>query len=203
MFKLSVIGNLGSDAELRNEQGSKFVKMSIAHTDKRKDANGNDVENTQWISATINGDGGELLQYLKKGTKVYAYGDAALRVFHSEKERRMVAGINLFVRNIELVGGTTDEVPRDLYDLDGVAHRITKYYYSADVRTQLLYDRGGREYQVDQSGWVIPVVHAQPAATTTDEQNNQPSDPAAQTSQTEQSADHLSSNNGSSKGSKS
>lgn len=154
MLKLQIIGNLGSDAEVVREQGSQFVKLSIAHTEKRKGDDGHEREVTTWVSATINGDGGNLLPYLKKGTRVYAYGDLALRVFHSEKERRMMAGINLFIRNIELLGGSSDDVPRDLYDIDGVAHKVGKYYYVADVRNQPLYDRSAAEYLVDASGWV-------------------------------------------------
>ena len=154
MLKLQIIGNLGSDAEVVREQGSQFVKLSIAHTEKRKSDDGHEREITTWVSATVNGDGGNLLPYLKKGTRVYAYGDIALRVFHSEKERRMMAGINLFIRNIELLGGSSDDVPRDLYDIDGVAHRVGKYYYVADVRSQPLYDRSAAEYLVDASGWV-------------------------------------------------
>ena len=154
MLKLQIIGNLGSDAEVVREQGSQFVKLSIAHTEKRKSDDGHEREITTWVSATVNGDGGNLLPYLKKGTRVYAYGDIALRVFHSEKERRMVAGVNLFIRNIELLGGSSDDVPRDLYDIDGVAHRVGKYYYVVDVRNQPLYDRSAAEYLVDASGWV-------------------------------------------------
>lgn len=154
MLKLQIIGNLGSDAEVVREQGSQFVKLSIAHTEKRKSDDGHEREITTWVSATINGDGGNLLPYLKKGTRVYAYGDLALRVFHSEKERRMMAGINLFIRNIELLGGSSDDVPRDLYDIGGVAHKVGKYYYVADVRNQPLYDRSAAEYLVDASGWV-------------------------------------------------
>lgn len=160
MLKLTVIGNLGSDAELRKESGQPFVSMSIAHTEKRKDAQGVEHETTQWISATLNGDGGNLLPYLKKGTRVYAYGDVATRLFHSEKDRMMKAGLNLFIRNIELIGASPDAVPRDLYSYDGAAHRIGKYYYSEDVRGEVLVDRSGNQFTVDANGWVSPVQPA-------------------------------------------
>lgn len=158
MMKLTVIGNLGSDAELRKESGQPFVSMSIAHTERRKDQNGNETETTQWISATLNGDGGNLLPYLKKGTKVYAYGDCAPRLFHSEKDRMMKAGLNLFIRNIELIGAQPDAVPRDLYSMDGVAHRVGKYYYCETAKNEVLVDRSGHEYQVTPDGWVTPLV---------------------------------------------
>lgn len=157
MLKLTIIGNLGSDAELRTEQGQKFVSLSIAHTEKRREENGNTREHTTWVSATINGDGGNLLPYLKRGTTVYAYGDMGLRTYHSERERKLVAGVNLYIRNIELVGGSPDIVPRDLYDQNGVAYRCNKYYYTETGRNIQLYSRRGEPFQVDANGWVSPV----------------------------------------------
>ena len=154
MLKLSIIGNLGADAELRKDQGREFISMSIAHTEKRRGEDGTEREVTTWVSATLNGDGGNLLPFLKKGTKVFAYGDCDVRTFHSEKDRCLKAGLKLFIRNIELVGGSSDDVPRDLYDMDGVAHRVTKHYYCQDVRSKSLFDRGGSEFLVDDAGWV-------------------------------------------------
>ena len=151
-MKVSVIGNLGSDAEVRNENGVKFVSLSIADTRRRRKENGEQVETTQWVSATINGDGGALLPYLKKGVRVYIYGDAEIRQYHSEKERRLVAGIKVYVRDLEIVSVHRDEVPRDLYDTDGVAHRVAKYYYTPDVNG-VLYDKAGKCYNA-VNGWV-------------------------------------------------
>lgn len=154
MLKLTIIGNLGADAELRKDQGREFVSLSIAHTERRRGADGAEREVTTWVSATLNGDGGNLLPFLKKGTKVFAYGDCDVRTFHSEKERCLKAGLKLFIRNIELVGSIGDDVPRDLYDMDGVAHRVTKHYYCQDVRSTTLFDRGGSEFLVGAAGWV-------------------------------------------------
>lgn len=154
MLKLQVVGNLGSDAELISQDGHKFVKLSIAHSERRRNPDGTERESTTWVSATINGDGGNLLQYLKKGTKVYAYGDVGQRVFHSERERRMVAGLNLFIRDIELVGGQPDEVPRDLYDTDGVAYRVRKFYNCRSAKPGILLSKAGEQFTVDTNGWV-------------------------------------------------
>ena len=199
MLKLSIIGNLGADAEVRKDQGREFVSMSIAHTEKRRGEDGAEREVTTWVSATLNGDGGNLLPFLKKGTKVFAYGDCDVRTFHSEKDRCIKAGLKLFIRNIELVGGSSDDVPRDLYDIDGVAHRVTKHYYCQDVKSQSLFDRSGSEFLVDAAGWVgrpqvaaahdpadgqATAEHAQ-ADTATDEAKSEDS-PAAAESQTKQ-----------------
>lgn len=158
MLKLQVIGNLGSDAELRKDNGREYITMSIADTQKRRQPDGQEYEVTKWVSATLNGNGGNLLPFLKKGTKVCAWGDCDVRVYHSEKERRMVGGLNLFIRDIELVGAQPDAVPRDLYDTDGVAHRVAKYYHVDDAKLATLISRSGTQFQVDANGWVMPIV---------------------------------------------
>lgn len=172
MLKLQIVGNLGSDAELYNENGHKFVKLSIAHTERRRNPDGSDRESTTWVSATINGDGGNLFQYLKKGTKVYAYGDVGLRVYHSEKERRMMPGMNLFIRDIELVGAQVDEVPRDLYDNDGVAYKVSKFFHCPGSKPGLLMSKSGAQFAVSDQGWVTPVTPQAAAGTTLDSGEN-------------------------------
>lgn len=166
MIKMQIIGNLGADAQVYSENGSKFVKLSIADTVHRKKADGTTEEKTTWVSATINGDGGELLKYLTKGTKVYASGDARVKTFHSEKQRALVAGIDLFIRDIQLISVNRDDVPHDLYDIEGNAHAISKWFYSAEVRNQPLYSRNGEEFTVDANGWVRAVQQVNDEAPT-------------------------------------
>lgn len=167
MQKLFIEGHLGADAELRRENGHEFVSMRIASTRRVRKEGGELSEVTTWISAIMNGDGGKLLQYLKKGTRVIALGDMDVRTYHSEKQRALVAGINMFVRDLELAGGAPELVPRDLYDADGVAHRVEKYYFAADlaeVESGVLYSRSNQAYDV-QKGWVTPAAPAAEAAT--------------------------------------
>ena len=106
MIKVEIIGNLGADAMLQEKNGNRFVAFRVANTDKWVDkATGQVIESTQWISCTLNGDGGALLPYLKKGTKVFVRGNAQFVVFSSATTRQMEVGVNLFVREIELCGG--------------------------------------------------------------------------------------------------
>lgn len=183
MIKMQIIGNLGADAQVYSENGSKFVKLSIADTVHRKKADGSTEEKTTWVSATINGDGGELLKYLTKGTKVYASGDARVKTFHSEKQRALVAGIDLFIRDIQLISVNRDDVPRDLYDIEGNAHAISKWFYSAEVRNQPLYSRTGEEFIVDDAGWVRPVQQVNGEASTTETSSAESSESTTQKAQ--------------------
>ena len=110
MIKMEIIGNLGADAQLQVYNGNRFVSFRIANTDAWTDkATGEIKKSTQWISCTLNGDGGNLLPYLKKGTKIFVRGNAQIVVYSSPKTHQMEAGVNLFVREIELCGGSKEE----------------------------------------------------------------------------------------------
>lgn len=172
MNRLEVIGNLGADAELKTENGSKFVSLSIADTRRVKRQDGTYDEKTLWISATINGDGGNLLPYLVKGAKVSAIGEMDVRTYHSEKQRALVAGVKLFIRDISLISTNVDDVPRDLYDEDGVAHHVGKFYYCDTAKGKALFSRNGTNFVSDPNGWVTPApaqVPQEPATETTAE----------------------------------
>lgn len=110
MIKMEIIGNLGADAQLQVNNGNKFVSFRIANTDTWTDKRtGEIIKTTQWISCSLNGDGGNLLQYLKKGTKIFVRGNAQIVIYSSPKTHQMEAGVNLFVREIELCGGSREE----------------------------------------------------------------------------------------------
>ena len=105
MIKVEIIGNLGADAMLQVVNGNKFVSFRVANTDAWTDKQTGEIKkSTQWISCSLNGDGGALLPYLKKGTKVFVRGNAQFVVFSSAKSRQMEVGVNLYVREIELCG---------------------------------------------------------------------------------------------------
>lgn len=121
MLKLEVIGNLGANAEIKNDNGRTFVQFRVAHTDKFTDISGVKHENTTWIQCFITGDAKGLLQYLTKGTKVFVRGDMQLRVYSSEKERKMVAGVSIAVREIELCGSLPKQ---EVHDENGVIYTV-------------------------------------------------------------------------------
>ena len=109
MIKVEVIGNLGADAQLQVMNGNKFVSFRVANTDAWTDKQTGEIKkSTQWISCSLNGDGGALAPYLKKGTKVFIRGNAQFVIFSSAKSRQMEVGVNLYVREIELCGGTKE-----------------------------------------------------------------------------------------------
>lgn len=164
MIKLSIIGNLGADAEVKNQDGRSYVSFRVAHSERRQQADGTTKETTLWVSCTINGDGGRLLTYLKKGTKVFVSGDADVRLYNSSKDKCLKAGLNCFVRDIELISTNVDAVPRELYDSNGVAHSVIKAYGVTDIKDGTLYDRNAQPFSVT-NGWVVPKTTADASET--------------------------------------
>ena len=165
MLQFTCIGNLGSDAKVQEKDGRKFVAFNVAHTDKWTDQDGITHETTDWVSCTINGDGGNILPYLTTGTKVYVEGRGSVRLYSSPKDRMMKAGANISVTRIELVGGTADQVPSQLYDTStGEMHRLNKFFHDPDFKKlkfdgefAYLADRKGRLYAVRNDGFVAPI----------------------------------------------
>lgn len=113
MLNLQVIGNLGSDAVVKENNGKKFVTFNVAHTDKYTDDQGVKHERTTWVSCLWNGDGGRVLPYLTKGACVFAQGPAELRVFDSAKDHCKKAGVSIRIQHLELVGGKKEEQTAD------------------------------------------------------------------------------------------
>lgn len=161
MLKVSLIGHLGANAEIKNANGKEFTTMRIAHTDKWKDAAGVSHEQTTWVDVIIN-DKPAVLPYLQRGQMVFVEGTCALRVYSSPKDRCMKAGLTINARSIELLGGKNDEIPAALYSpADGVEHKVTKHYYCEDIAMQdtitedvELHSRSGEIFNVSPQGWV-------------------------------------------------
>ena len=73
MLQCEIIGNIGNDAEIKDFGGKKYVSFNVAHSERKKDANGF-TQITTWISVLWYGEGGGIFQYLKKGSKVFVRG---------------------------------------------------------------------------------------------------------------------------------
>lgn len=81
--KVTLVGNLGRDPEIRNTQdGAKIVQLSIATSERWKDRNtGEPRERTEWHRVVIFNEnlGRVAEQYLRKGSSVYLEGQLQTR----------------------------------------------------------------------------------------------------------------------------
>ena len=161
MLQTTVIGYLGADAEVKNQNGKEFTTMRVAHTSKWTDGNGTVHEETIWVDCIMNGSSA-VNEYLKKGQLVYIVGNTSLRVYSSAKDRCMKAGLTVNVKTIELLGAKGDEVPSLLYKEEtGEEVQLHKFYHcgalareESDPESVYLVSKQGKRFRVDRKGWV-------------------------------------------------
>lgn len=103
MLQLEVIGNLGSDAEIKEFGGNKYVSFNVAHSEKRK----NGTETTVWVSVLMYGEGGSLFQYLKKGVKVFVRGRLVPKAY-IDKQGQAQCSVNMYSSEVNLCGGKSE-----------------------------------------------------------------------------------------------
>lgn len=86
--KVMLIGNLGSDPEIRSFQnGGKVANLRIATSETWKDKNsGERQERTEWHSIACFGEGlvGVVERYLRKDSKVYVEGQLQTRKWQDQ-----------------------------------------------------------------------------------------------------------------------
>lgn len=167
MLQAILIGNIGADAELKNSNGNEFVTFRVAHNESWTDLAGTRHESTMWVDCTINGKP-RVFDFLKAGTLVCVMGTLTTRVYSSQKERCMKAGITISVRTVELLRFSLDIVPRRLYDEHGAEHQVIKYYHTDVANTTLTTPRG-QLFTSDENCWIWPLG----SADTSSEDNNQ------------------------------
>jgi single-strand DNA-binding protein len=104
--KVILIGNLGSDPEVRYlETGSAVAKFSIATTEAYNNKNGERVEHTEWHRIELwEGLAKVAEKYLKKGNQVYIEGRIRTDSW-TDKEGQPRTGVTIRANSMTLLGG--------------------------------------------------------------------------------------------------
>jgi single-strand DNA-binding protein len=108
LIKLTVIGNLGRDAIVRDVQGKSVISFSVAHTEKFKDNMGIQKDKTIWIECNYWSERTNLVPYLKKGYQIYIEGQPNFDVYEN-KDGQKVSGVKLRVTLIQLLNNKSSE----------------------------------------------------------------------------------------------
>ena len=107
--KAIIIGNLGSDPEVRYTQsGQAVANFNIATTDTFNDKAGNRQERTEWHRIVVWGRQAEICkQYLSKGRQVYVEGRLQTREWTDQSNQtRRTTEIN--AQTVRFLGGGRD-----------------------------------------------------------------------------------------------
>ncbi len=105
MIKLQVIGNLGKDCLTNTVNGKTVMNFNVAHTEKFKDAQGNQKDKTIWVECAYWSDKTGIAPYLKKGTMVYVEGAPEVRTY-PKNDGTTGTSLTLRVMNVQLLGGS-------------------------------------------------------------------------------------------------
>ena len=106
MHKTTVIGNVGSDPEMRyTPSGQGVTQFSLASNRKYKTADGEQKEETTWFRVSAWGRLAEVCnQYLTKGKQVYVEGRIAVRDYQASDGTTRFS-IDLTANEVQFLGG--------------------------------------------------------------------------------------------------
>jgi single-strand DNA-binding protein len=104
MIKLQVIGNIGKDCVVNNVNGKSVINFNVAHSEKFKDAQGQQKDKTIWVECAYWTDRTAISPYLKKGQQVYAEGIPDIRNY-TTKDGTPGTSLSLRITMVQLIGG--------------------------------------------------------------------------------------------------
>jgi len=108
--KITLIGNLGADPDLRStKEGRAVLNFRIATTETYQTKEGEKRENTQWHTCVLWGPRGEALsKYLHKGSRIFVEGRMEYRQYEDKDgNKRTAAEVN--VLDVLLLDGARQE----------------------------------------------------------------------------------------------
>lgn len=115
LAKITLIGNLGGDPETRyTPQGTLVVNFSLAVNNRRRDASGNQQENTNWYRISAFGRLAETMVnlsergYLTKGKQVYIDGNFEAREWTGQDGATRTS-LDVTAREMQLLGQRGDD----------------------------------------------------------------------------------------------
>jgi len=106
VHKITIIGNLGRDPEMRyTPEGQAVVTFSVASSRKYKTAAGEQREETEWFNCSAWGKLADVCnEYLTKGKQVYVEGRLKTRSYQAQNGETRFS-IDVTCQEIQFLGG--------------------------------------------------------------------------------------------------
>jgi single-strand DNA-binding protein len=119
--RVMLIGNLTRDIELRHTPGGTAVTdMGMAVNDRRKNAQGEWVDEVTYVDVTLWGRIAEIAsEYLRKGSPVFIEGRLKLDSWEAEGQKKYK--LRVVGERLQLLGGRPDESGKAEYGRTGAA----------------------------------------------------------------------------------
>lgn len=108
--KITIVGNLGRDPELRyTPQGTPVCSFTVATNERRKDRAGEMQDVTTWFRVTLWGRQAETAsQYLTKGRPIYIEGRLRVEEW-TDRDGRQRYTLEVHATDMQFIGGGRGE----------------------------------------------------------------------------------------------
>ncbi|MGE3272150.1 MAG: single-stranded DNA-binding protein [Chloroflexota bacterium] len=113
MLKASVIGNLGSDPDMKySANGAPFLRFNVASNFRARNPEGQWEDRTEWVRVTVFGQRAESLsQYLRKGMRVFVDGRLEARPW-TDQQGQVRAGLEVIASDVEFMSSRSEDEQR-------------------------------------------------------------------------------------------
>jgi len=108
--KVTLLGNVGKDPEIRSTAGGNMVaNLTLATSDNQKDAQGNWQEKTEWHNLVAFKRTAEIVRdYVKKGSKLYIEGKLTTRSWDDKETGQKRYKTEILVNELVLLSSRED-----------------------------------------------------------------------------------------------
>lgn len=108
--KITLVGNLGRDPELRyTPQGTPVCSFTMATNERRKDKSGEFQDQTTWFRVTLWGRQAETAsQYLTKGRPIYVEGRLRVEEW-TDRDGKQRYTLEVHATDMQFIGGRGDD----------------------------------------------------------------------------------------------
>jgi single-strand DNA-binding protein len=105
--KVTLLGNVGKDPEIRSTAGGNMVaNLTLATSDNQKDAQGAWQERTEWHNLVAYAKLAEIVRdYVKKGSKLYIEGRITTRSWDDKESGKKVYRTEIVMSDLSLLSG--------------------------------------------------------------------------------------------------
>lgn len=108
--KVSLIGNVGKDPEIKTFDNGKVATFTLATSEKYKDRNGNQREETEWHTIVAYGKLADIVERLvHKATKMYVEGKLKTRSW--EANGRTAYKTEVIIREMQILNWVNVPAP--------------------------------------------------------------------------------------------
>jgi single-strand DNA-binding protein len=136
--KVTLLGHLGKDPEIRSTPGGTIIAtFSLATSDRRKDQQGEWQDQTEWHNLVAFNRTAEICRdYLSKGSQIHVEGKIQTRSWEDKESGEKKYRTEILVNELIMLGGASGDQSSNGRQAQPVAQRATE----ANVHGQYISD---------------------------------------------------------------